>query len=89
MGDLFTFLGFMEVGFYSADYFSLIPWFFLFIAGYFGYRLVEEKGLLEKIGEWKPLPRVFGYIGRQSLIIYMLHQPVIYLGLSIIFKVFD
>lgn len=81
MGDAGNFLGFAESGFYSADYFSLIPWFFLFLAGYFGYYLAVQKGAMEKAAALKPLPKMFGwvdYIGRHSLIIYMLHQPVIY-----------
>ena len=81
MGDVGNFLGFAEPKFYSSDYFSLIPWFFLFLAGYFGYYLALLKGALEKAAALKPLPKIFGWvddIGKHSLIIYMLHQPVIY-----------
>jgi len=76
-GKLMTFLGFMEQGFYSTDYFSLFPWVFLFLAGYFFYRILSRKqGFMEKYltKGWKP----FSFLGRHSLIIYMLHQPVIY-----------
>ena len=89
MGDVGNFLGFAEPGFYSADYFSLLPWFFLFLAGYFGYYLALEKGLLEKAAALKPLPKMFGwvdYIGKHSLIIYMLHQPAIYGVLYLVFR---
>ena len=41
--DLFTtFLGFPMPGFYSSDYFSLLPWFFLYISGYFFYGIYGE-----------------------------------------------
>lgn len=30
-----TWIGFTDPGFYSVDYFSLLPWIFLFLAGYF------------------------------------------------------
>ena len=35
-----TYLGFPEPGFWSTDYFSVVPWFFLFVTGYFVYRIV-------------------------------------------------
>jgi len=76
-GRLMTFLGFMEPGFYSTDYFSLFPWLFLFLSGYFFYNILKEKqGFMEKYltGKWEPL----SFLGRHSLPIYMLHQPVIY-----------
>lgn len=78
-GWLSTYLGFPMRSFYSTDYFSLLPWLFLFLSGYFIYRMISEKGMSEKTEqclcrEWKPL----SFLGRHSLILYMLHQPVIY-----------
>ena len=78
-----TYLGFPEKNFYSTDYFSMIPWLFLFLSGYFLFRLLnkmEMLGVLEK-GILFPIER----IGKHSFIIYMLHQPVIYLVLALIF----
>ena len=77
-GMVMTYLGFMEKGFFSTDYFSLIPWLFLFVTGYFIFRMASEKkvtegGLLQRI-QCKPL----AFIGRHSLLIYLLHQPVLY-----------
>ncbi|PNH20152.1 hypothetical protein B6K86_06070 [Lachnospiraceae bacterium] len=71
-----TYLGFPMPGFYSADYFPLIPWIFLFSCGYFlsriwecfgrpGRRYRDSKGHL------------FCFLGRHSLLIYLLHQPII------------
>lgn len=70
-------LGFPPAGFLSSDYFPLIPWFFLFAFGYFLYRAGEEK--------WQDSPvmhrRIPGldWLGRHSLAVYLLHQPIVYL----------
>ncbi len=39
-GLFMTYLGFPEPSFFSTDYFSLIPWFFLFCCGYFTHGIV-------------------------------------------------
>lgn len=84
-----TYLGFMEKGFFSTDYFPLIPWFFLFVTGYFLYHIVFGTGKcgirerLVHILELSICPPL-GWIGKRALIIYMLHQPIIYLVLNII-----
>ncbi len=71
-----TFFGFPMKGFFSTDYFSLIPWFFLFQMGYFTNLILKERvGYECLVG--KKIP-VLGWIGRNSLWIYMLHQPVVY-----------
>lgn len=77
-GVLGIWLGFPHHGFYSTDYFSILPWFFLFLTGYFLYQLCQERGWLQK----KVLGvRVWGLeiLGRNSLLIYLLHQPILYL----------
>lgn len=80
---LTAYLGFPQRGFFSTDYFPLIPWFFLFVAGYFLQRLLDEKGLNEKLFAKGEIP-VLNWIGRHSLIVYLLHQPVLYgLGMLI------
>ncbi len=72
-----TFLGFLEPGFYSSDYFPLLPWAALFFCGYFAARF-----FLRRAGGLPPAFRRGGgalcFLGRHSLLIYMLHQPVIY-----------
>ena len=84
MGDVASLLGFTDTSFYSTDYFSVFPWIFLFVAGYFGYRTAVEKGFLEKMQTLHMPGKIWGIIGKQSLIIYMLHQPIIYLGLYLL-----
>ena len=76
-----AFFGFPPDNFYSADYFSLLPWFFLFVTGYFLKRLFEELGWLKYLKGTKIAP--LEWIGRHCLILYMLHQPVIYGLLSL------
>ena len=70
-------LGFPAAGFYSSDYFPLLPWLFLFWTGYFLYRLRPEDPHRE-------LPRipVVTFMGRHSLVVYLLHQPAVYAVLT-------
>ena len=77
-GYITTYLGFPASDFYSTDYFSLIPWIFLFLCGYFIYHIFHRRNLLCKLPDMKKLP-VANFIGRHSLIVYLLHQPVLYL----------
>lgn len=84
--DFTTFLGFTESRFFSTDYFSLMPWFFLFACGYYFYHITKEKKWLDKLlekrndsgAERSAFSRFFSCMGRHSLVIYMFHQPVIY-----------
>ena len=80
-----TFLGFTEPGFFSTDYFSIIPWFFLYVTGYYGYTLVQKKEGNQRFLTKSICPPL-GWIGRHALVIYLLHQPVIYGVLSILFS---
>ena len=72
--NLFTaYLGFPPAGFRSSDYFPLLPWIFLFWTGYFLYCLRPGEP------RWDlPQIPVVTWMGRHSLVIYMLHQPVVY-----------
>ncbi len=80
---LLTFLGFPDPGFYSGDYFSLFPWFFLYLCGYFlhGF-LLSRKEVRRALGLQVP---GLGLLGRYTLPVYMLHQPVALLILEMIF----
>lgn len=83
--DLVTaFLGFPSAGFYSTDYFSLFPWMFLFLAGYFTFLSLDGR---QKTGIFRgSLFFPVEWLGRHSLWIYMLHQPLIYLILQAVFS---
>ncbi len=84
-GYVSAYFGFPPASFFSTDYFSLIPWLFLFVSGYFLYRIFEKKGLLEKTVFGINIPP-FSFLGRYSLLIYLLHQPVLYLVGMILFE---
>lgn len=82
--DLTAFLGFPPANFSSSDYVPFFPWIFLFFCGYFLFRLFLRKDLLKHFSfvSCKPLE----FIGRNTLWIYMIHQPVIYGILYLIFR---
>ena len=72
-------------GFHSADYYPLLPWLFLFLAGCFlGKLFVTQKVPL--IFTANPYP-FLSYIGKNTLIIYLLHQPIVYGILCLWFSV--
>ena len=80
---LTAYLGFPQPGFFSTDYFPLIPWFFLFLTGFFLRRVLAQRNLNEKLFAKGKVP-VLNWIGRHSLIVYLLHQPILYgLGMLI------
>ena len=80
---LTAYLGFMPKDFFSTDYFPLLPWLFLFWVGYFLHQLAGRAGM-------EPLRRSvcppLGWMGRHSLVIYLLHQPVILGVLTVAFR---
>lgn len=71
---LLTPLGFPYPGFRSSDYFPLLPWYFLFLCGYFFYTLFEQhEGWKKAFRQNVP---ILSSIGQKSIWIYMVHQPV-------------
>ena len=73
--DLFAVAGFPSPGFWSTDYFPLLPWFFLFCAGYFLWGLLSQsERAKERLASGV---RPLSFLGRHSLIIYLAHQPVL------------
>lgn len=63
--------------FTSADYFPLTPWLFLFLCGYFLGRMRRPVPR----GKAPAVLRPLCFAGRHSLLVYMLHQPVVFGGL--------
>lgn len=83
--DYLWIFGFRNKDFVSYDYFPLFPWLFVFLAGTaIGFYIKEGK-----------FPRLFysvrvpvlSAIGRYSLIIYVVHQPLLYLLMMIMSKI--
>ena len=70
-------LGITAPGFFSADYFPIFPWLFLFLVGYFLFKFgfVQKYSKVFEPKRIKPL----GFLGRHAFLIYVVHQPVIYL----------
>ncbi len=68
--------GWLQPGFYSADYFPIFPWVFVFLLGtWAGFYVIEHK-----LPKWFYEKRIafFPAVGKKALIIYILHQPVLY-----------
>lgn len=74
--NLTAFLGFPQPGFYSTDYFSLIPWLFLYWVGFFLHKAAVGREEMEALRHSVCPP--LGWLGRHSLLVYLLHQPIIY-----------
>ncbi len=84
--NLFSaYVGFPSADFWSTDYFSILPWIFLYVTGYFLYQVFRQSGFLHWLTgiRLKPLES----IGRHSLILYLLHQPLLYGVLYVIFEI--
>lgn len=69
-------LGIPGPGFYSADYFPLLPWMFVFFAG-MGFGVWAARGKFPAF-MYNQHIRPLSFVGRHSLVIYVFHQPVIY-----------
>ena len=74
-------LGFPYPGFRSSDYFPLLPWLFLFFAGYFLYRSFETRPAWQRIARVR-IP-LLSAVGRHTVWVYLLHQPLL-MGLCMI-----
>lgn len=67
-------LGFPSHDFYSTDYFGIVPWIFLYLAGFFKGMHLKYKNFYGKYGE----ERAISKIGKHSLLIYLIHQPILF-----------
>lgn len=73
--DLLPVVGFPSPSFWSTDYFPLLPWFFLFCAGYFLWSLLDKSPRAKEL--LRPGLRPLSFLGRHSLVIYLIHQPAL------------
>jgi len=79
--DLLSVLGFRQRGFVSFDYQPILPGLFIFLLGTWAGKFIKER----KFPKWfyeKTVP-VFPAIGRKALLIYIIHQPVLF-GLTML-----
>lgn len=72
-------LGLPYEGFATSDYFPLLPFLGFFLAGAVLGRILyrEKHTLLPSLNARAPIPRFLQFVGRWSLSIYMLHQPIL------------
>ena len=73
--------GFLSPDFFSADYFPIFPYLFVFLSGYYLYPYIAA--LPERLRGLRCAP--LNFLGRHSLIIYLLHQPVLYGAMLLLF----
>jgi len=70
---------------YSEDYVPLLPWFGVVLIGMFTGLLIEKYGLLDVDNRGEgALTRALAWGGRHSLLIYLLHQPLLFGGFYLV-----
>jgi len=77
---LLLWLGIPPEGFYTFDYFPLFPWFGVVCLGLFVGTMLYPRGRrVFALPDWSRVHgvRELAYLGRHSLAIYLLHQPVL------------
>lgn len=78
--SLLMWIGLQPGSFYTVDYFPILPWFGLILFGIFAGNLLypehERRFDVPELGDIAPI-KFFSFLGRNSLLIYLLHQPVI------------
>jgi uncharacterized membrane protein len=80
---LWSVIGFWQVPPPANDLVPIFPWFGVVLLGVIATRLVLASPLSARLAAINPggrLPRVLAFMGRWSLLIYLLHQPLL-LGL--------
>ncbi len=85
VNELTAVFGFVPSGYYSADFFPILPFVFMFLCGTFFGRAAEKKQLPEQFYKLHFAP--LAAIGRKTLIIYIIHWPIIFL-LGLIISIF-
>lgn len=76
-------LGLGRIGGIQSDYYPLLPWGFVFLAGSFSGRYLPRLPEALRRSHLPPL----AFAGRHALLIYLAHQPVIYGVTWLIFKI--
>lgn len=84
-------IGFHKAGIwnYTIDYFPLLPWFGVILVGIalgdILYKDNKRKFKIPNLSKYKPIT-IFSWLGQRSLIVYLLHQPII-TGALLFFKI--
>ena len=80
-------LGFVPENLSTFDYFPLIQWFGVILLGvYYGRHIIEKTA---NIKFQRTFSNLFTFLGKHSLIVYLIHQPaLILLLIAFGFKLF-
>jgi uncharacterized membrane protein len=74
-------LGVPQLRRYMVDYYPILPWFGIALLGVFlGFTLYAggvRRFALPDLSQRAPV-RALGYLGRHSLLIYLIHQPILF-----------
>ncbi len=80
--------GFLKNSFSTVDYLPVFPWIFLFLIGCFAGRLLtmaKDKSLPDAF--YRDYCPPITWLGKHSLVIYVVHQPIVYAVLFIVIKI--
>ncbi|MCR4962931.1 MAG: DUF1624 domain-containing protein [Firmicutes bacterium] len=82
-------LGVSPASFYSADYFPLLPWCGYLLAGAaLGQRLYQNRRSRFPKGGGRGWQKALCLVGRHALLVYVLHQPILYAFFSLLTHIF-
>lgn len=74
--DWFSPLGAYSVRYESADYFPILPWVFVFLLGTIAGKYIRDERLPQAF--YRFTVPVLPAVGRHALLVYLLHQPVLF-----------
>ena len=85
--DWLLWLGLRSPNLFQFDYFPLLPWFGLVLAGVAAGRWLypcgQRRPELAPLAQW-PGVQALAWLGQRSLLIYLLHQPLLLGALSLV-----
>ena len=84
--NITAYLGFPYKTFYSTDYFPIFPWIFLFVCGFYCFLIFERRDYLKYLENIRLRPLEF--FGQNAFLIYILHQPILYMTAMVWKKIF-
>lgn len=83
--NLLFLFNYTDIYWASSDYYPLFPWFGVFLygvsVGKFLYQ--ERRSLIGPVSE----KNILAYLGRHTLVIYLIHQPVLIILIGVIRKI--